>query len=235
VTNDYNHWTEAHEALGRYDATWMSENYGLSATNGEIFDGVAFVDDPLAEPCPSAASASGPLRSLAPGPATHGRPDEVHLAHTLDKTVTCEGVESRTQASALIQSGCDELHGYLFARPMPLAQLANGYSLTLTMMAQLRRPTRARDRLRERIARRRAFPGPLRPTLRAQAVRVGKSFPGGRRKGGRRTWNTGCGPGSPRPSPFVPKHRRGTGPAQLCYTPRGQPRAPGPAEDDTHA
>ena len=59
----------------------------------------------------------------------------VHLAHTLDKTVVCEGVETPVQAAALLDSGCDELQGYLFARPMPLDKLVEAYPETLRLVA----------------------------------------------------------------------------------------------------
>ena len=59
----------------------------------------------------------------------------VHLAHTLDKTVVCEGVETPVQAAALLESGCDELQGHLFARPMPLENLVEAYPETLRLVA----------------------------------------------------------------------------------------------------
>lgn len=43
----------------------------------------------------------------------------VQLAHTLDLRVVAEGVETDTQRDMLLQLGCDELQGFLFARPMP--------------------------------------------------------------------------------------------------------------------
>jgi len=48
----------------------------------------------------------------------------VSLAGTLDMTVTAEGVETAEQADFLRETGCDLLQGYLFARPMPEADLA---------------------------------------------------------------------------------------------------------------
>ncbi len=42
----------------------------------------------------------------------------VALARALDIPVTAEGVETEEQARALRLSGCDELQGYLFGRPM---------------------------------------------------------------------------------------------------------------------
>jgi len=42
----------------------------------------------------------------------------IHLAHALGLKVVAEGVESERQRDVLIQMGCDELQGYLFAKPM---------------------------------------------------------------------------------------------------------------------
>jgi len=46
----------------------------------------------------------------------------VALAHGLGLEVTAEGVETPQQADYLVQQGCDVLQGYVFARPMPVAQ-----------------------------------------------------------------------------------------------------------------
>ncbi len=43
----------------------------------------------------------------------------VHLAHDLSLSVVAEGVETKGQHDILLDLGCDELQGYLFARPMP--------------------------------------------------------------------------------------------------------------------
>ncbi len=42
----------------------------------------------------------------------------VRLAHALGLRVVAEGVENERQRELLLQLGCDELQGYLFARPM---------------------------------------------------------------------------------------------------------------------
>ena len=42
----------------------------------------------------------------------------IHLAHALGLKVVAEGVETERQRDVLIQMGCDELQGYLFAKPM---------------------------------------------------------------------------------------------------------------------
>lgn len=43
----------------------------------------------------------------------------VRLAHALDLCVVAEGVETRAQQDILLALGCDELQGFLLARPMP--------------------------------------------------------------------------------------------------------------------
>ena len=42
----------------------------------------------------------------------------IEMAHTLGMRVVAEGVETDPQRDLLVTSGCDELQGYLFARPM---------------------------------------------------------------------------------------------------------------------
>ena len=48
----------------------------------------------------------------------------VKMAHTLDLRVVAEGVETEDQRDWLVELGCDELQGYLFAKPMPPEVLA---------------------------------------------------------------------------------------------------------------
>ncbi|HSV70408.1 MAG TPA: bifunctional diguanylate cyclase/phosphodiesterase [Methylibium sp.] len=48
----------------------------------------------------------------------------VRLAHALERHVVAEGVETPEQRDLLIAMGCDELQGFLFARPMTAAALA---------------------------------------------------------------------------------------------------------------
>jgi len=43
----------------------------------------------------------------------------IHLAHDLGLRVVAEGVETEGQRGVLVGQGCDELQGYLFAKPMP--------------------------------------------------------------------------------------------------------------------
>ncbi len=47
----------------------------------------------------------------------------VALARALGKHVVAEGVETDRQHGRLVELGCDELQGYLFARPLPPAQM----------------------------------------------------------------------------------------------------------------
>lgn len=46
----------------------------------------------------------------------------IELAHTLGMEVVAEGVETQAQATALRTLGCDQVQGYLLARPMPAAE-----------------------------------------------------------------------------------------------------------------
>ncbi|SOB78313.1 PAS domain S-box-containing protein/diguanylate cyclase (GGDEF) domain-containing protein [Marinobacter sp. LV10R510-11A] len=47
----------------------------------------------------------------------------ITMAHHMDLIVVAEGIETREQQEDLARRGCDILQGYLFARPMPLAEL----------------------------------------------------------------------------------------------------------------
>jgi len=49
----------------------------------------------------------------------------VRMAHALGVSVVAEGVETESQRLALRAVGCDELQGWLFARPVPAAVLAD--------------------------------------------------------------------------------------------------------------
>jgi len=49
----------------------------------------------------------------------------VGLGHTLGLRVVAEGVEQPQEASLLEAAGCDELQGYLIARPMPPGELVH--------------------------------------------------------------------------------------------------------------
>ncbi|MCO4759241.1 MAG: EAL domain-containing protein, partial [Oceanospirillaceae bacterium] len=43
----------------------------------------------------------------------------INLAHSLDKKVVAEGVETPEQLDFLIQHGCDQVQGYLYSPPVP--------------------------------------------------------------------------------------------------------------------
>ena len=45
------------------------------------------------------------------------------LAASLDMTATAEGVETAEQLDMVRALGCVEMQGYLFSRPLPLAQI----------------------------------------------------------------------------------------------------------------
>jgi len=47
----------------------------------------------------------------------------IKLAHALGLKVVAEGVETQRQRDVLLGLRCDELQGYLFARPMPAQML----------------------------------------------------------------------------------------------------------------
>jgi len=51
----------------------------------------------------------------------------VTLASALDMIVIAEGVEHETQASVLRAIGCHEMQGYLFGKPVPLAEFKRRY------------------------------------------------------------------------------------------------------------
>lgn len=43
----------------------------------------------------------------------------MRLSHALGLKVVAEGVETQPQADILIRFACDELQGFLYAKPMP--------------------------------------------------------------------------------------------------------------------
>ncbi|WLT38321.1 EAL domain-containing protein [Synechocystis sp. B12] len=45
----------------------------------------------------------------------------INLAHELELRVTAEGVETWAEYDTIAHMGCDELQGYLFSRPLPVA------------------------------------------------------------------------------------------------------------------
>jgi EAL domain-containing protein (putative c-di-GMP-specific phosphodiesterase class I) len=46
----------------------------------------------------------------------------IRMAESLNMDVIAEGVESETQRQMLLQMGCRKAQGYLFARPMVMAE-----------------------------------------------------------------------------------------------------------------
>ncbi len=46
------------------------------------------------------------------------------LGQDLDLTITAEGVETAEQQRWLQASGCDQLQGFLFSRPLPPDQMS---------------------------------------------------------------------------------------------------------------
>lgn len=51
----------------------------------------------------------------------------IALAQSLDLRVIAEGVETQSQYDLLRRSGCDEVQGYFFSRPLPLADFESKY------------------------------------------------------------------------------------------------------------
>ncbi|MDN5848803.1 MAG: EAL domain-containing protein [Nitrococcus sp.] len=47
----------------------------------------------------------------------------VEIAHGMGLAVTAEGVEAHDQAEILCAMGCDELQGFLYARPVPTEEV----------------------------------------------------------------------------------------------------------------
>lgn len=56
----------------------------------------------------------------------------IEMARRLDKQVVAEGVETPEQAAFLREAGCTELQGFLFAKPLPVAE----FEQMLAMPAQ---------------------------------------------------------------------------------------------------
>ncbi len=58
----------------------------------------------------------------------------IRLAHSLNKEVIAEGLETRQQLNFLASYGCTQAQGYLYSKPVPFAefqrQLAEGIQAT---------------------------------------------------------------------------------------------------------
>jgi EAL domain-containing protein (putative c-di-GMP-specific phosphodiesterase class I) len=54
----------------------------------------------------------------------------IQMAHGLGLTTIAEGVETEEALARLQALGCDEVQGYLFARPMPAAEVERYWQLT---------------------------------------------------------------------------------------------------------
>lgn len=67
----------------------------------------------------------------------------VSLAQKLNLEITAEGVETEAQYRLLEQLDCDEIQGYFFSRPLPLASLKQTLSALTYQYAALRQAGRA--------------------------------------------------------------------------------------------
>lgn len=65
------------------------------------------------------------IKDIHTNPQTRDIVDAIiRLAHALELVVVAEGVETEEQRRILVELGCDQLQGYLFARPVPEEKLA---------------------------------------------------------------------------------------------------------------
>ena len=57
--------------------------------------------------------------AAAPHAVSVARSPIIQLAHNLGLRVVAEGVETEAQRRWLAERGCEQMQGYLFARPQP--------------------------------------------------------------------------------------------------------------------
>ena len=70
----------------------------------------------------------------------------ISMAHLLGMVTIAEGVENELQRRTLVELGCDALQGFLFARPMPAAEVAAFVGTHKTAMHSLSAPLRPESR-----------------------------------------------------------------------------------------
>jgi diguanylate cyclase len=66
----------------------------------------------------------------------------VELAHRLNMRVVAEGVETVEELNALRKTGCDEVQGYLFGKPMPASELPEWWQTRLAAYGTIQRAKR---------------------------------------------------------------------------------------------
>ena len=71
----------------------------------------------------------------------------VHMAHSLNLTVTAEGVETEQQQHFLQQLGCDYLQGYHFSHPIPVYRFNDLINSTEGRLNELEKPLEAAELL----------------------------------------------------------------------------------------
>ena len=105
-------------ALDDFGTGYSSLNYLRRLPLDQLKIDQSFVRDMLASP-----GAAGIVQAI------------VHLAASLGLDLVAEGVESAEQWQHLRLIGCQRFQGYLFAAPMPAAELARRYHLAPAIQA----------------------------------------------------------------------------------------------------